>query len=346
VSQMLRHDRVTVRWCGDVETSSTDARWLVEVARDGVMGEFETRLLVPNARRVGVIVKDWRGAEFEPLADALRLLVDHLFERASPHRLDLDACSTEVHVISAALRCGFAEEGRRRHVRIVDGRWQDRVSLGLLASAWSGGCHVTEVHVAPSKGEPLVADLPVIPRPSAADFSLLRGRRMTLRRRRPSDQDLFYRWQCRPEWWQLWMPEHPDGFSSPSRHKFDAAWQGSPRTGEWVVETEHGTPLGVCFYCSMDRQNRSAEADILLYEAEFWGQGYGTEALGVMLRHLFHDLKLHRVSSGTWSGNIGSLRVQQKNRLQIEVRSPESYLVEGKWYDGLGTGILETDEGA
>ena len=52
---------------------------------------------------------------------------------------------------------------------------------------------------------------------------------------------------------------------------------------------------------------------------------------------------MHRADSGTWSGNVGSLRVMVKNGLRIEARGPECYFVDGKWYDGIGTGILENE---
>jgi len=139
------------------------------------------------------------------------------------------------------------------------------------------------------------------------------------------------------------MPQDPDGFCAPSRDEFDRNWKGAASPNEWVVEAPQGHPIGVCFYSGLDRANRSAEADILLYDPQAWGKGYGTDAYRVLLRHLFEDLHLHRVRSGTWDGNIGSVRVQLKSGLTIEAKSRDSYFVDGKWYGGIGTGILEDE---
>jgi RimJ/RimL family protein N-acetyltransferase len=105
-------------------------------------------------------------------------------------------------------------------------------------------------------------------------------------------------------------------------------------------------PIGRCFYDSLDAANRGACANILLYEAKSWGKGYGTEAFGVLLRHLFEDLRLHRVAAGTWSGNVGCLRVQQKNGLVLESRGKDCYRVGGRWYEGVGMGMLEHEYAA
>ncbi len=342
MTHTLRGEQITLRRCEVEGGSFADATWLAEAAGGGVVGELETRLVVPNARRARIrITRQWQ-ATHNRLAEALRLLVGDLFEACGCHRLELDAYDTEVDVITAARQRGFVEEGRRRDACISEGRWHNRIEFGLLEDEWRGGASPRlDLQVAPAAGVPVAEALPAIPSPTPQDHALLRGQRVTLRRTRPADREMFYRWRCRPEWWRGWMPEDPDGFRPPSRQEFDATWEETPPSHHWVVETERGIPLGVCFYSSLDTRNRSAEADVLLYEAEYWGRGYGSDAFGVLVRHLFDDLRLHRVSSGTWSGNIGSLRVQQKNGLAIETRGRESYLVEGKWYDGIGTGLLE-----
>jgi len=341
MTHTLRQGRLTLHGCGP-DASAGARTWIAEGTGGGPVGEFRTELRVANARRAGLaLTRPWTG-EGQLLRDALRLLVDHLQYGCGLHRVDIDALDTEQDVIAAARGCGFSAEGRRRHVAIRDGRWHDRLHFGLLEDDRRQGHLTSDAPDEHAEGAPVLPS-PPIPALAPADFAVLRGARVTLRRRRASDRDTFYRWQCRSEWWPLWMPEDPDGYRAPSRTEFDASWSDAPSAREWVVETENGLPLGVCFYCALDRANRSAEADVLLYDADQWGQGYGTEAFGLLVRHLFEDLKLHRVQSGTWSGNAGSLRVQVKNGLRVEALSPDSYFVGGQWYDGVGTGVLEDE---
>ena len=49
-----------------------------------------------------------------------------------------------------------------------------------------------------------------------------------------------------------------------------------------------------------------------LPEEETWGQGYGTEALRLLLGHLFGTLELEEVRTATWSGNVRMICVADK----------------------------------
>ena len=340
---ILKRGPVTLWRAGDIAEAKAGADWTVEVKGAGAVGIINAAVVVPTARRGVVTVKEWRQEERGRLVEALRLLVDHLFDRLNLHKVEVRSIDTKINVLSAALQCGFVEEGRRRQCRIADNCWRDRVRMGMLESDWRREMPTARMSFEPRGPEPVRHDLPEIPSPTDEDFAILRGERVAFRRKCPADKEMFYRWLCRHEWWRGWMPENPGGFSPPTREQFEAKWDGRPAAHEWIVETERGIPLGVCFYSGLDRGNRSAEAGILFYEAEHWGRGYGTDAFGVLVKHMFEDLKLHRVHSGTWSGNIGSLGVQQKNGLLIEARGRECYFVDGEWYDGLGTGLLENE---
>ena len=326
---------------GDCRRTHVD--WHVEVAGVGRAGTIAAQIVVPSARRARITVKDWNLSDRFHIVTALRLLTGHLFESLDAHKVSLQGLDTGVGILSAALECGFVEEGRRRHTSVLDGFWRDTVHMGILEDESRPPPSPKQAEFVPSTNAAVEAGLPVIPVLAAADYAILHGERVTMRRRRPSDRETFYAWLSRSEWWRGWMPEDPEGFSPPDRVRFEIEWRGAARPNEWVVETERGLPIGLCFHSGLDRENRRAEADVIIYEADHWGRGYGTEAFALLLRHLFEDLHLHRVSSGTWSGNVSSLRVQAKSGLRIEARGREDYFIDGAWYDGIGTGILENE---
>ena len=51
---------------------------------------------------------------------------------------------------------------------------------------------------------------------------------------------------------------------------------------------------------------------ICLPEEDIWGQGYGTEAVCLLVDHLFREAGLAEVRTGTWTGNVRMMRVAQK----------------------------------
>ena len=341
--EILTEGRIWLRRSGErLIGIHRHVEWVAET-EDGPFARLHSAVLVPSARRAGIGVQEWRPRLAVEGRSALGLLLGHLFRQKHAHSVMLDARDTEGSLLTAALQCGFREEGRRRHAALVEDFWHDHVDMSILEDEWRRGDNPEDVASVPHRPEPVAADLPAIPEPLAWDFAMLRGPRVTMRRKRPEDKERFFRWQCRSEWWRGWMPEDPAGFRAPTREEFEAQWRDAPTPNEWIVETERGVPIGRCFYSGLDRVSRAAEGGFLLYDAGHWGRGYGTEAFGLLLRHAFEDLHLHRVHSATWAGNVASLSVQLKNGLRIESRGRDSYFVDGRWYDTCRTAALDNE---
>lgn len=65
------------------------------------------------------------------------------------------------------------------------------------------------------------------------------------------------------------------------------------------------------------------------YLPEFWGQGFGTEAMERVLRFAFEENGVYRVSTGCLAENRGSERVMQKCGMTLEATRPN-----WTWHDG------------
>ncbi|MGQ9700022.1 MAG: GNAT family N-acetyltransferase [Candidatus Bipolaricaulaceae bacterium] len=71
--------------------------------------------------------------------------------------------------------------------------------------------------------------------------------------------------------------------------------------GEWIH-------IGNVGLHRIDLKNRTATLGIVIGEKDFWGKGFGREALRVLLRYAFLELGLHRVELETFSFNVRALR--------------------------------------
>ena len=80
-----------------------------------------------------------------------------------------------------------------------------------------------------------------------------------------------------------------------------------------------------------------------LGEREYWGKGYGTDAMRGMLRYAFTELNLHRVSLGVFEYNPRAIRSYQKAGFKIEVRARQEMKRDGKRWDVLYMGILREE---
>ena len=71
-----------------------------------------------------------------------------------------------------------------------------------------------------------------------------------------------------------------------------------------IMTLEDGTHIGNCMYYDLDLRRREAELGIMVGDRAYWNGGYGTEAAGLLLDHLFEELKLERVYLKTLEWNI------------------------------------------
>jgi RimJ/RimL family protein N-acetyltransferase len=78
-------------------------------------------------------------------------------------------------------------------------------------------------------------------------------------------------------------------------------------------------------------------------ERDFWGKGYGTDAMQVILRYAFLELNLRRVSLDTFEYNPRAIRSYEKVGFIHEGRARKFLLREGRRWDLLFMGILREE---
>ena len=78
-------------------------------------------------------------------------------------------------------------------------------------------------------------------------------------------------------------------------------------------------------------------------EREFWGKGYGTDAMDLILRYAFVELNLRRVSLNVFEFNQRALRSYEKAGFQLEGRQRQVMQREGRRSDILYMGILREE---
>lgn len=145
------------------------------------------------------------------------------------------------------------------------------------------------------------------------------GTRIVLREYRPeADDEDFFRWWNLPEWQYYDEPDQPvegvsreayDGRLEERRRRLE---EPGPSTGSWQIDTVAGRHIGFVNIYDLDEQARRAHVGVGLPEEETWGQGYGTEALRLLLGHLFGTMELEEVRTTTWSGNVRMMCVAEK----------------------------------
>jgi RimJ/RimL family protein N-acetyltransferase len=113
--------------------------------------------------------------------------------------------------------------------------------------------------------------------------------------------------------------------------------------GVFAVDLRDGRHIGMVDYREVNAVARSATVGITIGEKDLWGQGYGSEALGLLVGFLFDHLHLHRVQLDTWSGNERAMRSFLRLGFREEGRLREAVWGSGRYFDAVVMGLLRSD---
>jgi RimJ/RimL family protein N-acetyltransferase len=89
--------------------------------------------------------------------------------------------------------------------------------------------------------------------------------------------------------------------------------------------------------------HRNCFVGIGLGEPEYWGKGYGTDAMRIILRYAFNELNMQRVSLDVFEYNQRGIRSYEKSGFVIEGRKRGLILRESRRWDVIYMGILRDE---
>ena len=108
----------------------------------------------------------------------------------------------------------------------------------------------------------------------------------------------------------------------------------------FAIETEEGLHLGNVGLHSLDWTNRKAELGIVIAEKEYWGRGYGTDAVPSVLDFAFNAMNLHCTHLSVLEFNRRAIRCYEKGVFHQEGREREAFFRDGRYHDSLLMAVL------
>lgn len=110
-----------------------------------------------------------------------------------------------------------------------------------------------------------------------------------------------------------------------------------------ITDSASDQPIGLTSLISIDVKNRNAELVIDIGEPDYWGKGYGQEALGLLLRYAFMELNLHRISLRVFDFNTRAIKLYDKLGFKQEGISREFLFRNGAWHHVIHMGLLQSE---
>jgi RimJ/RimL family protein N-acetyltransferase len=177
--------------------------------------------------------------------------------------------------------------------------------------------------------------------------SIFTGQHVHLTAENPSVMgEAFSRWDRDSEFYRL-LDNDPQALVS--RKKF-TDWLEKDLDREGIDEfffsirtIDEDQLIGFVALWDINWNQSSAWVSIGLGERNFWGRGYGTDAMRILLRYAFSELNLYRVSLFVFGYNERAIHSYQKAGYQVEGRFRQALLRSGKRWDVLLMGILRRE---
>ncbi|MEN8191931.1 MAG: GNAT family protein [Bacteroidota bacterium] len=110
-----------------------------------------------------------------------------------------------------------------------------------------------------------------------------------------------------------------------------------------ICEQNSDEPIGETGLFRIDYVSRAATFYIAIYDPQYWGKGYGSEATELLLKYSFDILNLNRVQLHVASNNLKGVKIYEKCGFKIEGTLREAMYHNNEYIDFFVMGILRKD---
>ena len=171
--------------------------------------------------------------------------------------------------------------------------------------------------------------------------SILTTKRVRLRPLQESDLAHFQRWLADDEL-RRWLGSVNEQPSVAEEFDWYTSKRQDPDAILWSIEAAGGTLIGNV-ELRLRLLHRRAEVGIGIFDRQYWGKGYGTEAMRLVLDYAFGELKLNRVELTADEENVRAIRSYEKCGFVREGLLREHRLIDGRPVDSVAMAVIRCD---
>jgi len=179
------------------------------------------------------------------------------------------------------------------------------------------------------------------------NHELLQGKYVRLTAENPEvNASAEARWWQDSEYFRLLDSESPHLWSEKKlKEWFEKGLEKEdPHSFGFSIRTVEGDKvIGFVALFALSWKDGDTLAAIAIGEREYWGKGFGTEAMNLLLGYTFRELNLRRVGLIVFEYNLRAIRSYEKVGFIHEGRIRGAMLREGKRWDWLMMGLLREE---
>ena len=170
------------------------------------------------------------------------------------------------------------------------------------------------------------------------------GEKVKLREYKKEDVKPAQSYVNNPEVKRLLTPGIPFPNTLEDEEKWVESLSATKDVYSFAIETlQDNKYIGGCGINSIDWKNSVALVGIFIGDKDYWGKGYGTEAVKKVVDFGFNVIGLNRIEAFITPENYGSIKVLKKLNFIEEGIVRERDLIKGKLEDGVIMAMLKRD---
>jgi RimJ/RimL family protein N-acetyltransferase len=174
--------------------------------------------------------------------------------------------------------------------------------------------------------------------------NLFQGRKIYLTDWGETDAEIEARWSEDPSYLVLIQADPPRPLSVSQVRKYHRPNEESQDGYQFSIhEQGNDRIVGVASLRNIQWNHGLGFLFITIGDAEDRRQGYGSEALNLLLRFAFHEINLEHLLVDVFAYNLAAQQFFQKNGFEVEVRQREALLRFGQRWDRLIMGLTRVD---
>lgn len=110
-----------------------------------------------------------------------------------------------------------------------------------------------------------------------------------------------------------------------------------------ICTVEENLYIGNVYLTNIDYISRKAHSHILIGNHDFWNDGYGTEAMRLLLDYAFNHKNLRRIEALVLEDNIASQKMHEKLGYKREGLLRESVYKDGRYKNQICYALLKSE---
>ncbi len=169
----------------------------------------------------------------------------------------------------------------------------------------------------------------------------LEGEKVTLRPGNESDFYLLYKWYNDKELNRLAGWNDSKVTAEKLRYNMSRSFGYDPMN--LMIDDEKGTPIGTIQLYDFNEQDKSCKLGIRIGDRNYWGKGYGEDAVKTLIEYAFMKIDIYRVTLKVYEYNERAVNCYLKCGFSKEGRTRQSAYIDGKFYDEIIMGALKSD---